>query len=102
MKFDEKILYHAILGTDGPSHRNIDHPIMKGSGNYVGGMLDRWVWDKSGLKKLGKNQLEAIYKLCENPYAPHENDMPEVGSVNLKDGPINHNGLHDVIKRGLE
>jgi hypothetical protein len=36
-----------------------------GYGEYRGGMNDEWIWNKSALRKLSKEELDDIYKRCK-------------------------------------
>ena len=58
---------YLVMGAD--PHWSLNDEFERlGYGEYEGGMNDEWIWNKSALRKLSKEELDDIYKRCKESW----------------------------------
>jgi len=48
-----------------PSYILMNKYSKMGLGDYIGGFVDRWTWDKYGLQELTEEELYNIFQECK-------------------------------------
>jgi hypothetical protein len=65
VQLDRKDLTALVKGTQ-PNYDLFSHPLVKGSGDYCGGFVDKWSW--TNLSHLTDDQLWELYNLCKSSW----------------------------------
>ena len=64
VELDKQDLIALVRGTE-PSYEQMEHPLVRIHGRYVGGFVDRWEWNISSLEELSEKLLWQIYQYCK-------------------------------------
>ena len=59
-------LLNMVKGTS-PYYNAFEHPLVKKSGSYCGGFVEKWSWN-GGLDKLTDRELLKLYKVCKESW----------------------------------
>lgn len=49
-----------------PPYEVFEHPLVKRTGQYIGGFVDKWLWDTQAIADLTENDLWNLYVLCRD------------------------------------
>jgi hypothetical protein len=63
---DRKDLLYLVNGIQ-PDYSIFDNELVKKSGSYCGGFVDKWSWDYR-LNELNDQELWDLYVLCKNSW----------------------------------
>lgn len=75
---EHKDWVRLILGSDGPPPKNgsvygnVENPYYTKIGQYVGGMVDTWKWDKRAIENLPAEDLKRIYLQIDKGWKEYE------------------------------
>jgi hypothetical protein len=58
----------ALVNGSSPYFSAHEHPLIKKSGTWVGGHVDKWDWNKSELEKMSEEELYEIHKICRQSW----------------------------------
>lgn len=64
---DKKDLILLVKGSC-PNYNVFAYELVKKTGRYVGGFVDKWEWDQRSLELLSEEQLWLLYLTCKNSW----------------------------------
>jgi len=67
IELNKKDLISLVMGTT-PYYDVMDNPLVKECGEWIGGMADRWSWEKYKLENLDEKELYDLYLICKNSW----------------------------------
>ena len=69
VELSRKDLVHLVYGIH-PPYDVFEHPLVKRSGTYIGGFVDKWQWNSGFDVNLSENDLWSLYLLCRDGDKP--------------------------------
>ncbi len=61
---DKSDLIAMVMGKD-PGYKLLEHELVKKSGYFIGGFVDKWTWEKLKLNKLTEKELSDLYNVLK-------------------------------------
>lgn len=67
INLEKEDLINLVKGTS-PNYEVMGDPTIKPYGNYIGGFVDKWDWNKYSLINLEDETLFDMYLTCKNSW----------------------------------
>lgn len=61
---DKTDLTNMVKGTT-PAYKDFEHPLVKKSGYYTGGLVEKWSWHYRFEDALTEEELLQLYHICK-------------------------------------